>query len=271
MIALEITGTESPIHKLNPISKIVAVVLFWFTALLTFNIFALGVMIVFSISMWIVARISLRALKPLLVVTGLVFLIFTVVNGFIFYGGETPLFYVFGRPFWEEGFWFGVALGLKVLAVVTVVPLLTQTTPMPQFMAALSKLKLPFKVVFTMGMAFRLVDLVTLTYTDITEAQKLRGHDIKDMNIFKKLTRGFLPLFIPLILTLLRRSGDLDIAIESRGFGAPVERTSLVELKMTRLDYGFLGVFLAAFIVVTYIAFFGGGMRMAQAIRAAGQ
>jgi energy-coupling factor transport system permease protein len=271
MIALEITGTESPIHRLNPITKIIAVILFWLTALLSFSIPALGAMIVFSISMWVVAKISLRALRPLLALTALVFFIFATVNGFTFYGGKTAMFYVLGFPFWKEGLLFGVALGMKILAVVTVVPLLTQTTPMPKFMAALSKLRLPYKVVFTMGMAFRLVDLVSLTYKDITEAQKLRGHDIKHMNIIKKLTKGYLPLFIPLILTLLRRSGDLDIAIESRGFGAPVERTSLAELTMTRLDYGFLAIFLAAFAVVTYIAFFGGGMRMAQAIRAAGQ
>lgn len=82
------------------------------------------------------------------------------------------------------------------------------------------------------------------------------------MNYIQRLYKGYLPLFIPLIMTLLRRSGDLDIAIESRGFGAPVERSYLVEVKMSWMDYLFLVVFILAFIAIIYIAFFVQGLDM---------
>ena len=52
------------------------------------------------------------------------------------------------------------------------------------------------------------------TYRDIVKWQAARGHDLKRMNFFKRLITGYMPLFIPLVMTLLRRSGDLDIAIE---------------------------------------------------------
>jgi energy-coupling factor transport system permease protein len=251
-----------------PITKLVAVLLFWLTALLTFDLYALGSMIFVALVLWVIARVSLRSLKPVLILTSLIFLIFVTLNGFTFYGGKTALFYVFGRPFWREGVLFGVSICLKIFAVVTIVPMLTLTTPMPMLLAALAKLRLPYKVIFTLGMAFRLTPLVSQTYRDITEAQKLRGHDLKRMNIIKRLTKGYLPLFIPLVLTLLRRSGDLDIAIESRGFGAPVERSYLVDVRMTWRDWLFLAVFLVAFAGVAYLAFFGGGVRMGQLIRA---
>jgi energy-coupling factor transporter transmembrane protein EcfT len=54
------------------------------------------------------------------------------------------------------------------------------------------------------------------------------------------------------VLTLLRRASDLDIAIESRAFGAPVRRTSLEELTFNLADYvvmaGALAVFVGMFL-----------------------
>ena len=146
---------------------------------------------------------------------------------------------------------------LKILAVVTIIPILTQTTPMPLFMAALSKARLPYKIVFTLGLAFRLIPLVTLSYKDIMETQALRGHDFDKMNIIQKILKGYIPLFIPLILTLLRRSADLDIAIESRGFGAQVERSYLYDIGMKSRDWIFLSLFFIIFAGVLCLLFFG--------------
>lgn len=83
----------------------------------------------------------------------------------------------------------------------------------------------------------RLVPLVTKTFFDIQSSQRLRGHDISKVNYVKRLVKGYIPLFIPLVLTLLRRSSDMDIAIESRGFGAPVERTYLENISLPWMDY----------------------------------
>jgi energy-coupling factor transport system permease protein len=149
-----------------------------------------------------------------------------------------------------------------VLAVVTIFPVLTLTTPLPLLLAALAKLKLPYKLIFSLGMAFRLTPLVGQAYKDISESQLLRGHDLKRMNYISRLYKGYLPLFIPLMMTLLRRSGDLDIAIESRGFGAPVQRSYLVEVKMTWVDWLFLVFFLVAFAGVIYLAIYSGSLAM---------
>ena len=118
----------------------------------------------------------------------------------------------------------GIAIGLKILTVVTVIPVLTATTPMPVFMVDLAKTRKPCKGIITLRMAFRLVPLVYTSYKDIIEEQQLRGHDLKSMPFFKKLAKGYIPLLVPLIVTLLRRSGDLDIAIELCGFGGQEER-----------------------------------------------
>ena len=252
-------GNTSFIHKLSPITKLIAVLLFWATALLSFDMLSLGVMILVAIVAWVVARLPLSSFKPILIVTGIILAIMVTLNGFLYYGGEEVLFRVFGAPFYKEGMLFGIVIGLKILTVVTVFPVLTATTPMPVFMAGLAKIRMPYKVIFTLGMAFRLVPLVNTTYQDITEAQQLRGHDLKSMPFFKKLAKGYIPLFVPLIVTLLRRAGDLDIAIESRGFGGQQERTYLSEITMGWRDWIFLSVFLVTFGFVLYLLFFGGG------------
>ena len=123
----------------------------------------------------------------------------------------------------------------------------------------LAKLKLPYKFIFTLGIAMRLVPLIISTYQDILAAQRLRGYDITEMNFINRLVKGYVPLFIPLVLTMLRRTSDMDIAIESRGFGAPVTRTYLEDITPTGKDYIVLaGVIIVFTLVFIYIIFMGG-------------
>jgi len=256
-----IYGTESVIHRLSPISKLIAVFLFWGTAMISFNPPLLATMIAFALLIWVFARMPLRDLRPLLAVSFSIGLMFTIFNALVFFNAKTILFHlpVLGWPVYREGLIFGGGIGLKIMAVVVATPILTQTTPMPSFMAGLAKMKVPYKLAFTLGTAFRLVPLVTQTFKDITESQKMRGHDVKRMKLRDKVMKGYFPLFVPLVLTLLRRSQDLDIAVESRAFGAPTKRTFLVDIGLKPRDWVFLTLFLVAFSAALYIILLGGG------------
>jgi len=269
MLALRIAQLDSPINRLNPLTKLILVLIYWGTALLTFDIRVLAFLCLISICIYPFSRIPFfRVMKRPLFVMFIIFMIFITVNGFMFYGGETPLFYLHKWPFYLEGLLFGIAVSMKVLSVLLVIPLLTMTTPLPKFMAALSKLKLPYKFVFALGMAMRLVPLATATYFDILAAQRLRGHDLSSMNYIKRLVSGYVPLFIPLVLTMMRRASDMDIAIESRGFGAPVQRTNVEDLSFRRNDYMAIALALIMIIVVAYYLVRIGGMRLSLVIQA---
>jgi energy-coupling factor transporter transmembrane protein EcfT len=63
--------------------------------------------------------------------------------------------------------------------------------------------------------------------------------DFESGNFLVRL-RASASLLIPLILGAFRDSQTLDIAISSRAFGAPVQRTYLLESHMMPLDYAFL-------------------------------
>ncbi len=262
MFAAQVQGNESFIHRLNPITKLIAVVLFWITALFSAQPVPLLIMIFISLILWTIAKMPLSPLKPVFFSLAFVLVLFTVLNGFLYYRGQKVLFHVLGAPFFLDGVLFGLSVWLKIVAIVAIFPVLTLTTPLQQLLAALAKLKVPYKANFSLGIAFRLTPLVSRTYRDISESQLLRGHDLKRMNFFVRLVKGYLPVFIPLIMTLLRRSADLDVAIESRGFGMPKERTYLADVKMHRNDWIFLTVFVLAFSIVIYLTLHGGDLSM---------
>lgn len=252
MEALRLAQLDTVVHRLNPLTKLFIMLLYWATALFTFNIPVLFFMSAMALLLYPIAHIPLRILRGILVIMAPIFVIFIVINGFMFYGGKTPLFYFFRWPFTLEGMMFGFAVDLKILTVILMIPLLTSTTTLPKLMAGLAAIRLPYKFIFTFGVAMRLVPLVTSTYFDIMASQRLRGHDISQMNYFKKLIKGYVPLFIPLVLTLLRRTADMDMAIESRGFGAPVKRTYLEEIRPTRADFVALALSLVVFAGIFY-------------------
>lgn len=250
MEALRLAQLNTPVHRLNPLTKLFIMLLYWGTALFTFNIPVLIALIILALVLYPLARLPLRILRTVLTIMSGIFILFILINGFMFYGGKTPLFYFFKWPFTLEGMIFGFAVCLKILSVVMMIPLLTSTTTLPKLMAGLATMRLPYKFIFTFGVAMRLVPLVTSTYFDIMASQRLRGHDLSQMNYFKRLIKGYVPLFIPLVLTMLRRTADMDVAIESRGFGAPVARTYLEEIRPTRADFIALGLALVVFSVI---------------------
>ncbi len=250
ILALRHARRATPIHALNPITKILIVLLFWLVSLGQFNPVVLSGLIITALVLWSIARIPIRGFGHLLVALSVVFVVLTTINGFMFYNGKTALFTLGPGTFTLEGFWFGVTISLKILSVVTFIPILTFTTPMPRLMAALARLRLPYKFIFTFGVAMRFTPLVAQTYRDIVASQRLRGYDLSAMPLPTRIFRGYVPIFIPLVLTLLRRAADLDIAIESRAFGAPVQRTYLEELRFGPFDYLAIGGSLAVFIAL---------------------
>jgi len=273
MEALKLARLSSPIHRLNPLVKLFTVALYWIIGLITLNPLIHGLLAIVSILVYPLAHLSIKTVRVLLLILTPIFLLFIIMNGFLYdvggsqiygIGGseKTVLFYIYKWPFSLEGVFFGASVDLKILSIVLMIPLLTMTTTLPKFMAALAKLRLPYKFIFTFGVAMRLVPLVTSTYFDIMASQRLRGHDLSEMNYFKRIVKGYVPLFIPLVLTMLRRTSDMDIAIESRGFGAPIERTYLEDISPRGSDFVILGIVILFFGGIFGYLFFAGGLNM---------
>jgi energy-coupling factor transport system permease protein len=67
------------------------------------------------------------------------------------------------------------------------------------------------------------------TAVTVTEAQRSRGLDTESGGPLTRL-KTYVPLLVPIFLHTLRSTDQLAKALESRGFGARRERTSLLEI-----------------------------------------
>lgn len=228
---------DTIIHRMNPITKLMYMAFILLGSILLRDIFSLALLVLFSLCWWFLARISFKKLKGLITAVFGLMLLFTIAQGFLYFRGKTPIFYLFGHPFTWEGFIFGIAMSLKVIAIVMSVPILTMTTPTSKLVVALAKLKVPFTLIFILATAVRFTPLIMMTYNDIIEAQKIRGHDIDKMNLITRLRKAYIPIVTPLFTSLLRHSDELQISIESRAFGAVKKRTYIEEIKFGTADY----------------------------------
>ena len=263
MNVLAFANRDTPIHRLSPLTKLFMLAGLWTVSLVSFNLVVLGVVIAGCLTVWALARIPPSGLKTVLAVLAGASALFILFNGFFYFQGATPLFRLFRWTFTLEGLVFGIAVSVKVAAVVAAIPILTMTTPVSQLMAALAALRLPYKFTFAFGTALRFVPLVQETYNDIRDAQRLRGHDVEGMNPFDRVRRGYLPLLVPLFLSLLRKSQDMDVAIESRGFGAPVKRTYVEGVGLRAPDVVFIVatlLFCGGLIVASLLLGWGAGL-----------
>jgi energy-coupling factor transport system permease protein len=256
MNVLAFTNLDTPIHRLSPLTKLLMVACLWTVSLLSFNLIVLLIVIAGCLVLWVVARIPLGGFKVVLTVLTGMSVLFILFNGFFFFGGATPLFQIGRWTFTLEGAVFGVAVSVKVASVVAAVPILTMTTPVSSLMAALAALRLPYKFIFAFGTAMRFVPLVQETYNDIRDAQLLRAHDVKEMRLYERLTKGYLPIVVPLFLSLLRKSQDMDVAIESRAFGAPVKRTYVQRVGLHAMDV----------VLIVLILLFCGGLLVSSVL-----
>ena len=185
---------DTVVHNMNPITKLMLLAVILLGSILLRDIFSLSILVIFGLIWWAFARISPKKLKVLITaILGLVVL-FTVAQGFFYFRGKTPLFYFFGYPFTLEGFVFGIAMSLKVVAIIICVPILTMTTPTSKLIVALSKLRVPYSLIFVLATAMRFTPLIMMTYNEIIEAQKIRGHDIDKMNLISRLRKAYIPI-----------------------------------------------------------------------------
>ena len=90
-------------------------------------------------------------------------------------------------------------------------------------------------------MAMRLVPTFVGAVYTIIQAQRSRGLDLESGSVFVKLKRS-VPLVVPVLLTSLRNTNQLAMALESKGFGIGKKRSSYLQLRLSQADHVVLTV-----------------------------
>lgn len=131
------------------------------------------------------------------------------------------------------------------LAVTITAALLAYLTTHPSDLAAIMlKSRIPYKFAYAFLATVQLIPILTNEISTIYQAQVSRG-----LNVQAKITerlKSIVVLMIPLTLGAIHQTQTRAIALESRGFSAPVEKVMLRDPRFRTSDYAFFGL-MAAF------------------------
>lgn len=246
-MTLQYIKADTPLHRMHLLVKLVYLMLTLVLVMISTSFrdaLPLLLWLIFSLSLWRLGAISLRYMRVVLKVLAGVIIFIIVVQAFM-YRGETPLLVLGHWRIWGgadlgvityEGLLFGLLVSLKIITAVAAIPVFVMTTSPSKLMETMVKFRIPISFAFALVSGMRFTPLVLDTWRRIVDAQKLRAFDMEAMNILKRAFKAYVPIATPLILILLRRAYDLQIAIESRGFGAPKPRTFLEDIRFKLSD-----------------------------------
>jgi energy-coupling factor transport system permease protein len=214
---------DSPVHRLDPRTKLVLMLGSFAVAVLFFTprplLALLGILLLYGA----VGRVlgNLRRIGLLLLSIAVV----SIVSWSIFAAGHTPLFWRVTR----ESLEFGIGAAIKIDSMIVSGLIFLSTTKTEEIVLGLIRLRVPFQAAFAFSLAIRMVPTIIGTAVTVTEAQRSRGLDTESGGPLARM-RTYTPLLVPIFLHTLRNTDQLAKALESRGFGARRERTSLLEI-----------------------------------------
>src|SRR3984893_15630627 len=227
--------TPSPIHnKIDPRTKLAVLGTIFVMALEFNHPLILGILTLAVLAVGLYAQLSFKRFLPFFV-GGSWFLILGVLIWPFYISQGLPLFKVFGAQITLDGLLFGLAMGLRVGLMVVAAGVWMMTTSPQKMTVGLLHLGLPYKAGVAMTAAIRFVPLLNAERATIAEAQQARALGLRHGNPFSRALKS-VAIIGPLFIRAIDVAQGLALAMDARGFAARDSRTSIVELRLTRVD-----------------------------------
>lgn len=255
---------ETLFHKLDPRAKVLFLIIFSALSLIFSDPFYLSIILLICIGFWLEARLSFKRLLGLYKYVFFSILLLILIQGLTFpETGYTPILRIIPPnplignvgALTFEGLTLGIAMSLRIIILMIVGPLVIYTTALDKLIIGLLKLKVPYLFAFTFSSALNLLPSIQDRANEIIDAQKSRGlSDLESQNIARRL-KSYASLLIPLIVSSMRDSVYLSLAMNSRAFGLKKSRTYYREIKFGKIDIAFSIGLLIIFAIFIYIRF----------------
>ena len=227
---------DSPVHRLNPLTKIVIV-------------FALILLAFLGPGYWLPTALFLLVIIPLsflghiqkeffnttvrLLIPGVSFLF--VMQAFFHPGGEEQIiFQIWFLEVTVESLKFAYLTSSRIMVMVASFIILLLTTHPSTLMSDLTRRGLSGTFAYVITSTLQILPLMRAKASTIIDAQRSRG--LNTEGSFKKRVNALLPLVGPLVFGSLVDVEERAIAIEARGFTSKRPKTSLREIPDTTLD-----------------------------------
>lgn len=227
--------TPSPIHhKLDPRTKLVAMVTIFILALEFNHPLMLGLLTAAVLAVGLYARLSFKRFVPFLVGASW-FLILGVLIWPAYIEQGQYLFTVYTVEVTLDGLLFGLAMGLRVALMVLAAGVWMMTTSPQKMTLGLLKMGMPYKAGLAMSTTIRFIPLISAERATITEAQRARGLRLDKGNPLSRAVKA-VNIIGPMFLRAIDLAQALALAMDARGFGARQSRTNIVQIEMTQVD-----------------------------------
>ena len=248
---------NSFIHRLDPRTKLIALVVYIVALFLAVNWESYALMAAFLVLCiqisTIPAKSFVRGMKPLLMI-----LIFTGVLNLFFTTEGTVLVDFWIVTITTAGLQRAVFMVVRILLLICGTFLLTYTTSPIALTDGLEALMSPLKMIkvpvhelsMMMCIALRFIPTLIEETDKIMSAQKARGADFENGTLMEK-ARALVPILVPLFISAFRRADELATAMECRCYQGGEGRTKMKLLRYTRWD--FRAFFIAALLIAAIV------------------
>jgi energy-coupling factor transport system permease protein len=161
-----------------------------------------------------------------------------------------PVFHVGPAIFYSEGLILG-AMGVLTLTTLSLLFLqfIMCTTP-EEMTLMMVKCRLPASSAVLVGLALRFLPLLERDLREIYESQESRG--IALTTTWQK-AKGIVTVILPLILRTLRRTHEVSLTMELKGFRLHDTRTFLEDLSLRSTDWFAVAVIAGYLALVTAV------------------
>ncbi len=182
------------VHHFHPVVKVFAM-LFLFIAIFVLDhpLFLLPLTVGIAVTIFLSGSVAnIRWLRIFFFFIS----VFTLLIWSVFYRQGTPLFSLGWFHPTGEGVLFGLGMAIKLSTFLATGTLFLSTTRVEEFAFALTSLGVPYRLGFTMTLAFRLVPIFLDATLTVIQAQRCRGLDVHGGGVMERLRR-YIPVLIP--------------------------------------------------------------------------
>jgi len=247
---------ESPIHSLDPRTKIVSLISLIGSIFFIDNLWGYIGIFLYLVVMITIAKLSivymLKWIKSIwfLIFIGAFFQLFTAQGKIIF---EIGIFRIT-----DNGVLMAFYISLRLIIVIFLAAILTLTTSLIKLTNGLEKLlnslfippRIAHEFSMTITIALRFIPTIAEEAERIMKSQMARGVKFEEKGLIKRI-KALLSIIIPLFYNSFRRAEELATAMEARCYRGYEGRTQYHELKYRKSDFIFYSVsFIVAFISI---------------------
>ncbi|MCL2082010.1 MAG: energy-coupling factor transporter transmembrane protein EcfT [Oscillospiraceae bacterium] len=250
---LQYVPGKSFFHKLHPITKLVWAVLTCVLCFICQNIWFLAGITTINLLILLTSGIAHegKSVLKLFGIISIMLLFFAVL-----FNREGAVFFSYGIIIVaQEGVIQGLVMIFRTLGALLPISIMIMLTPANDLASACVRyLNVPYKYAFAVTATLRFIPMLTGEMEQIIKAQTARGCDLDKGGPIKKFGR-VIPLTVPLLSSSVKKTEQMAISLEVRGFGAG-ERSSYRKTQFGARDAVVFGALLAGYAAGIWITLY---------------